>query len=974
MPGVIEVIVAAIAIASSVGFAAGAGFLLGSIVSALAPVIVGAAVSFGVSALAAMLSKKQSSPALDFAKAALGRSDIIRSSVENAKIIYGQVKASGPLLFVSTRNAVSGGRVATNGYLHLIIALACHEVQEIGDIYINDDLVTLDGSNFVNHDKYKLSGVPVIRIFKHTGSIDQTADTVLVEQFPTTWSTNHRLRGIAYVHVEMSWEPKIFTNGYPNFSFVVKGKKDIYDPRSATSGYTTNAALVCRDYLKGIIDYGDTEWKFGFGATDSELNDTTFIAAANICDEDVTLVAGTTQDRYTVNGVIDSGVARIENLDDLTGAMAGVCAYSQGTWRCHAGAYETPTISIDESWLAGDIEIQAKAPKQDLFNAVKGVYVDITKGWQPTDFPPVTNSTYETQDGGQRIERDIKLAYTTHVEAAQRIAKIILEKARQGIIVKMPCNMKALQVAVYEVVSVSIDYAGWDLKPFRVLKWEINTEGGITLILQEESSASYDWAAGSATLYDPAPDTNLPDANDVDAPGVPTITEGLYSTTDGSGLKVKADLSWGESDDAFVSHYEISYRLSADTDWIYATTTQNAYATIFDIEPGIYDFSITALRPTGEASAAALKEDFEIVGLTAAPANISGLTLMPVGNNAHLKWTAHTDLDVLQGGHIIVRHYPATSGAVWGDSIILAEDIPGHATEAAVPLKLGTYMLKAVDSSGNMSASATVITTDFITLLTLNSIFTQNEGTAFSGTKTNMVADGTVLKLDGSGLFDAHAGNFDDASGLFDAGGGGYQTTGSYETDNEIDLGAVYRVKVDLTVTFTVENAGALWDTVASNWDDVEGLFDGNDLGGITVKTYIRTTPDDPNGGSPTWTDWIEWVTGEISARGIDYKLTVASDDSTLNLNITQFSCVVDAPERNEVFSNQAIASGGTTLTYAKAFYTIPAINATWNQTDGDTVKYTHVTSGGKYTGVTVNFYNAGAVGRTIDRLVARGY
>jgi hypothetical protein len=33
-----------------------------------------------------------------------------------------------------------------NKYLHIVVAMAGHEVEEIGDIYINDEIVTIDGS------------------------------------------------------------------------------------------------------------------------------------------------------------------------------------------------------------------------------------------------------------------------------------------------------------------------------------------------------------------------------------------------------------------------------------------------------------------------------------------------------------------------------------------------------------------------------------------------------------------------------------------------------------------------------------------------------------------------------------------------------------------------------------------------------------------------------------------------------------
>jgi hypothetical protein len=53
--------------------------------------------------------------------------------------------------------------------------------------------------------------------------------------------------------------------------------------------------------------------------------------------------------------------------------------------------------------LAGPIRAELRTPRKELFNAVKGTFVDPDRDWQPTDFPFVTNNTYEAQDGGEWI-------------------------------------------------------------------------------------------------------------------------------------------------------------------------------------------------------------------------------------------------------------------------------------------------------------------------------------------------------------------------------------------------------------------------------------------------------------------------------------------------------------------------------------------------------------------------------------------
>ena len=86
----------------------------------------------------------------------------------------------------------------------------------------------------------------------------------------------------------------------------------------------------------------------GLGASSSEINDTSFIAAANICDETVALAGGGTENRYTFDGVVDTANTPKSNLEQMLTSMAGTLYYSNGKWSIKAGAYVTPTVTLDE--------------------------------------------------------------------------------------------------------------------------------------------------------------------------------------------------------------------------------------------------------------------------------------------------------------------------------------------------------------------------------------------------------------------------------------------------------------------------------------------------------------------------------------------------------------------------------------------------------------------------------------------------
>ncbi|MCE9566377.1 MAG: hypothetical protein K8U57_30505 [Planctomycetes bacterium] len=816
-------------VAAVAGYGASAA-IGGGLLGALGGFVVSSAIN-QIGGRALTKKPKNQSTAQD----ASGRTLVIRSSVESHKIIYGTTRVSGPLVYVSTANDGAGpaSPPKDNKMLYMVIPLAGHEVEDITTVYFNDQPVTFDTGateGYVFSAPYYLNGASYAFVSKHLGSIDQTADPMLVAE-ASGWTTAHRLRGIAYLAIRLEYSADVYPLGIPNISAVVKGKK-VYDPRTLTTAWSANAALCIRDYMTS---------EYGFNCDDDEISDSYFIAAANVCDEDVTLAAGGTQDRYTCNGVVDTASAPLDNLGSLVSSLAGAVTYVQGTFRLHAGAYDSPSGTITMDMLSGPVSAELRTARKELFNAVKGTYVDPSKSWQPTDFPFVTNSTYETQDNGERIYTDIDLPFTQSSEAAQRIAKIILEKGRQGIKVELPLNHTAMKYAVFDVINVTNDAFGWSAKPFRIIKVTTTGTGPMTLSLQEESSASYDWSSGEESTLDAAPDTNLPDPLNVAAPGAPTVTESLYTTTDGSGVKTKALVSWGASSDAFVREYQVEYKLTTDTEYTIGARTTATALEVLDITPGSYNVRVKAISSLGVSSEYSPVTTQSIYGLTAAPASVSNLSLNVIGNAAHLSWDQATDLDVLNGGWVRFRYSPSLSGAAWNAAVDIGPSLSGISTSAVLPLLAGTYLAKFVDSTGNASANESTVTTNVVSLLELNVVTTINEHPTFAGTKTDVAFDETLggIKLSGAVNWDDYPGNIDTWP-MID-GLGGVASSGTYDFANSVDLGAVYTSKLTAAIAASGYDTGDLFDSRLGNIDSWTS-FDGGGISDFTSGYWTTVT------------------------------------------------------------------------------------------------------------------------------------
>lgn len=126
----------------------------------------------------------------------------------------------------------------------------------------------------------------------HHGASDQTVDPMLLASTPEVITSNHRLRGIAYIAASFEYDTEGMFRSIPQLTVVVRGKK-LYDPRkdgSITGGsgshrfdtpstyeWSDNAALCLLDYLR------DDE--YGKGLASTAINLQSFQTAANTSDE-----------------------------------------------------------------------------------------------------------------------------------------------------------------------------------------------------------------------------------------------------------------------------------------------------------------------------------------------------------------------------------------------------------------------------------------------------------------------------------------------------------------------------------------------------------------------------------------------------------------------------------------------------------------------------------------------------------------
>lgn len=384
-------------------------------------------------------------------------------------VIYGEVRTGGAVFYQTTTGTA-------NRYLHRCIAFAGHEIDSFTTFYLNDEAVTLDGSGNVTAPAQY---VGYCRILSHTGSDSQTADATLVSEVGE-WTTNHRARGVAYAYVRYDYSTTAFPNGVPTLTAKIKGKQ-VYDPRDLSTAWSDNPALCLRDYLTS---------SYGLNEASGLIKDDKFIAAANICDEDVS-----GSPRYTCNGAFTLDATPEMAVSGILSAMGGMFWFAQGQWQCNAAAYAAPSVSFDESDIIGELNIATKNSRRENFNTVHGTYRGEETNWQETEFSEVTNASYVTEDGGVEAAIDMQLAFTDTDAMAQRIATIALNRNRRQMTVTAAFGVRALQVGIGDTIYFSNARAGWTNKVFEVTDWRLsmsdNMTLGVNMLLREIDSAVF---------------------------------------------------------------------------------------------------------------------------------------------------------------------------------------------------------------------------------------------------------------------------------------------------------------------------------------------------------------------------------------------------------------------------------------------------------------------------------------------------
>ena len=609
----------------------------------------------------------------DFDDGSLGSNGAMVNAVTPSgfhEVVYGEVRKGGVVTFQEVTNS--------NQFFHQVVIIAAHEVESLGNIYLNGELSPINASGMVTGGTYANK----VHIYKHLGD-QTTADSGLVSA--TSVDSNFKNQGLAYIYMKCEYDPDVFTTGVPVVTCLVKGKK-VYNPSTDTTVWSDNAALCIRDYMTS---------EYGFDVPSASMDDTTFIAAFNACDN--SLGSGGLN-KMTCNGSLSCKHEYEKNIAKLLTSCQGVIYWSQGYWKLKVGVYYTPSVTLTESNLRSQISVQTKSSTSQQFNKVQGQFADRDQNFILGDYPMISSSTFITEDGGSVYEStmDLDLPLTTNPALAQRLAKLALHRSREQIIVSAEFDLTAMAVEVGDTVNLTVERYGWSSKQFEVIAWTFNgNEKGSTigLSLKETSSAAYSWNNEETTII--SNDTTLTQIRDGLTISNFTAVNSKSIQTDGTAI-AEFSLAWTSASNAMVDFYEVEWKPTTDSGYAVARTSDNTYkiSPVRNIEYNVRVRAITVNGNRGAYSSTTATGG----GDTTAPAVATGLSATGGTGVITIQWTNPADADL--------RYVDVYEGST--NSSGSSTKVGSSSGSNFVRPNLGSevtkyYWLKSVDMSGNVS-------------------------------------------------------------------------------------------------------------------------------------------------------------------------------------------------------------------------------------------------------------------------------
>lgn len=507
---------------------------------------------------------------------------------------------AGSLTYANTH----GGDTATpNAYLTQVIALADLPGNTLLNVWVNGELVTLEGSN-AGENGYTISeyvkprgdaGSPTaphlyVKFYDGTQTV---ADPYLVSTVGTAerpYPSTRVGRGVAYVICTSLVNEKLFS-GFPTFKFELSGIP-LYDPSkdttvggSGSQRYATPAtwggdgdklpAVQIYNLMRGL--YYNGIWVYGLqNFAGSRLPVANWIAQIAKCRATITGEDGA-EPTYRAGGQVNVDAQTANTIETLLTSCQGKMSEIGGFYKLHLGAPDSSTFSwTDADLLTSDEEVfKPFFGLSDSVNGIQGTYPDPSQGWNTATAPAYYRTDLEILDGNRRLMASPSFDFVPYPAQVQRLQKSAIEEAQRARTHVLSFPPQFWFVEPGDVGAWTSERNGYSAKLFRADGVVDRANLDVTMSLTEIDHSDYDW--DHATEFVPATTgptlSPWPEAQEVSSFSATATT--LYDAS-GTPRRPALNLTWDGTIPG-VDAIQFEARLASNAEVVARKTSDHFY-------------------------------------------------------------------------------------------------------------------------------------------------------------------------------------------------------------------------------------------------------------------------------------------------------------------------------------------------------------------------------------------------------------
>lgn len=326
-----------------------------------------------------------------------------------------------------------------------------------------------------------------------------------------SWNLNHLMNDLIFAVVEVTYSREKNITGLGDMLFQI----------SNTMKYPGDC----------LYDYFQNEM-FGAGIPLAEI-DTTSLSNLNtysqqsVSYEDEGTGAQTLDDRYQINGVIDTNNNVIENIENICSAAGSWLSYNvyDGKWSVVINKAGSSVASFNDTNIIDNVIIQGTG-LQDLYNSVKVEFPhrDLRDS---ADFV-----TIEIPDGDRNAneyDNTLNISYEIINEPiqAQLLGFIELKQSRVDLIVRFQTDYSYLNLNAGDIIDITNSAAGWTNKLFRIVSINEKQDADGPIILNF-TALEYDanvYSTNDLFRYTRTDENGIVTIGSIGIPGTPQVTK-----------------------------------------------------------------------------------------------------------------------------------------------------------------------------------------------------------------------------------------------------------------------------------------------------------------------------------------------------------------------------------------------------------------------------------------------------------------